>query len=251
MLNRFRLLISAMIASFFLLSEARAEKSLRLVTEDFAPFGYLEDNRLIGIGPEIVSAMKDVIKRNDLQIEVLPWKRAYTLAKDQPNIGIFSLARNDHREPLFKWVGPLYTMRDYLFARQDFDGDINTLEDTEKYGRILLQSSGPQELEFKDKGFTNYLGIFNVEKMLPLLLSQRGEFLILPDVAFIHQLNTLGLSPESFKPVKNLGQIDFYLGFSAETSDEVVSEWAGALDKIKADGTWQSIIDRFMLLPSQ
>ena len=78
---------------------------LKVVTEIIAPFQLQNDNgELTGFSVEIIQALFDEI---DLQpnIIVMPWARAYDVAKNEPNVLIFSIARTPHREPMFHWIG--------------------------------------------------------------------------------------------------------------------------------------------------
>ena len=96
-----------MMITLLLVSPVRAENSVRIFTEDFAPFGYIEHGHLTGVGPDIVTAMSKALTDNGAQIEVLPWKRAYANVLNEKNTALFSMTRIQEREDLFRWVGPL------------------------------------------------------------------------------------------------------------------------------------------------
>eukprot|EP00828_Plagiopyla_frontata_P029713 TRINITY_DN38511_c0_g1_i1.p4 TRINITY_DN38511_c0_g1~~TRINITY_DN38511_c0_g1_i1.p4 ORF type:complete len:132 (-),score=43.09 TRINITY_DN38511_c0_g1_i1:62-457(-) len=76
---------------------------LRVVTEDWPPYNYSEHGKVTGVVTEVVLAALD---RSDLDytVEVLPWARAYKLARTEPNVMIYSILKLDSRAPLFKWL---------------------------------------------------------------------------------------------------------------------------------------------------
>ena len=66
------------------------------------------------IGTEVV---KKILKRAklDYKLGIYPWARAYQMALDAPNVLIYSIARNDKRETLFKWVCVIAPCHGYLY----------------------------------------------------------------------------------------------------------------------------------------
>jgi hypothetical protein len=44
---------------------------------------------------------------HDVEMEALPWARAYRVAKEQGNTIIFNIARTANREKQFKWIGKI------------------------------------------------------------------------------------------------------------------------------------------------
>ena len=79
---------------------------LRLLTEQAPPTSFLRDGQPEGYAVEVV---RELIRRTGSQarIELLPWTRAYFLAKSEADTGLFSVVRTAEREALFQWVGPI------------------------------------------------------------------------------------------------------------------------------------------------
>ncbi len=91
---------------------------LRLLTEDLPPYQIVEHNEVVaGLAFLQVEA---ILKAAGLpcQTEVLPWARAFDIARSQPNTLIYSLARLPAREGLFVWLMPLINA-DYRYYSAD------------------------------------------------------------------------------------------------------------------------------------
>ena len=235
-----------MMITLLLVSPVRAENSARIFTEDFAPFGYIENGHLTGIGPDIVTAMSKALTARGAQIEVLPWKRAYITVLNEKNTALFSMSRIKEREDLFKWVGPLYSMQSYLFGYKDYSLKLNSLNDARKVESLLVQDGGATETQLLALGFNNLVAMNNIDKQVAMLTAKRVELIEATDVAVAYQLQKLGLPLSEVKPVLKLNRADFYLAFSRNTDDEVIEKWRNALKLIHENGTWRQITAKYL-----
>ena len=85
-----------------------------VVTEILPPYQFYQvNNELSGFSVEV---MEEIFKitGDDIDLQVLPWARAYQTALTQPNTLIFSLSRSLAREKLFIWGGKL--MKEDIYA---------------------------------------------------------------------------------------------------------------------------------------
>src|SRR6218665_907043 len=98
---------SILTAALFclLLGTARAE-SYQLVTEEWAPYNYVQNGQLTGMATEIVRAIM-ALTGDTFEVAVLPSMRAGMKLQQRPRTIMFSMFRTPEREPLYKWVGPL------------------------------------------------------------------------------------------------------------------------------------------------
>ena len=106
--NRFYLTL--WFCFFVILPVAGAQEPLRVVTEHLPPYQIVRDDRLVAGSSYLL--MKEVLKRAgySVQIEVLPWARAYQTALSVKNVVIFSMTRSRERERLFHWIGKLRSL---------------------------------------------------------------------------------------------------------------------------------------------
>lgn len=110
-------LLSAALFLTFISTNSTSVFSLEisLVTEEYPPYYYLENNKVIGISAEITGAVSKEA-RIPYTITLYPWARAYAMALHNRNVLIFSLARSPDREDLFKWVGVIASGQFCLFS---------------------------------------------------------------------------------------------------------------------------------------
>lgn len=91
---------------------------LRIVTEDLPPYQVVKADKVVG-GIAYLQ-VQAILRQAGLQCrtEVQPWARAFEMAREQPNVLIYSLARLPPREAHFIWLAPLMRA-DYRFYSAD------------------------------------------------------------------------------------------------------------------------------------
>ena len=106
--------IKCLLLIVFLMLNASSSIAKQLVvTEVLPPYQlYNENNVLSGFSVEVLEALFKITK-DDIDLKVLPWARAYRTALNKPNTLIFSLSRSPSRENLFFWGGKLTTEEVY------------------------------------------------------------------------------------------------------------------------------------------
>src|SRR5215470_11626060 len=100
---------------------APAAHALTLVTEENPPFNYTEQGKVAGLSTEIVAELG---KRSGipLQIQSMPWEKAYIAAQRDKETCIYSTARLENRERIFFWIGPIATNQWVLIGKSNFAG---------------------------------------------------------------------------------------------------------------------------------
>ncbi|UFH48216.1 substrate-binding periplasmic protein [Pseudomonas sp. KNUC1026] len=229
-----------------------AAPPLRVVTEELPPYNMSRDGRVTGLSTEIVQAVMREAGAS-AQIEVLPWARAYDVALNVPNVLIYSIARTPEREPLFQWVGPIAPTRWYLYSLADRPLALKSLADAhghqiatvhEDVGEQYLISKGFKpgtELQATSKYEYNYrkLKVEHVELWISnelnavYLVRQNGDD---PDKVLVKSLALPELSRDE----------GLSLAFSRGTSAETVERFRAALGRLRADGTVQAILDKWL-----
>lgn len=90
-----------------LLPAALQACGLRVVTEDLPPYQVVHEDKVVAGSAYL--QVQAILQAAGLpcRTEVLPWARAFDLARTQPNTLVYSLARLPARENLFIWLAPL------------------------------------------------------------------------------------------------------------------------------------------------
>ncbi|MGM0553665.1 MAG: substrate-binding periplasmic protein [Pseudomonadota bacterium] len=108
-------------------------ETLTLTTENYPPFNFETDSGEIdGIS---VRVMRTLLEEAGIEAEMrlLPWSRAYALARSRAGTCVFSTTRTPEREALFEWVGPLVDNQWHAFALDDSEVEAERLEDLRPY----------------------------------------------------------------------------------------------------------------------
>jgi polar amino acid transport system substrate-binding protein len=147
---------------------ALAATPLTVVTEEFAPYSYVERGEVSGYSTEVVRA---ALGRAgiDYQIQIYPWARALQMATARPNVLIYSIVRTPQRETQFNWIATIAPRNVYLYklaARQDIQ--LHALADLKPY-RIAANRGDVVEEQLHQLGLTADLSakdVFSLQKLL-------------------------------------------------------------------------------------
>jgi polar amino acid transport system substrate-binding protein len=134
------------------LANAAPEASrLRLLTEASPAMSMMEGNKVIGSATEKV---REIMDRTGTAytIELLPWRRAFALSLQGPDVCLFSTTRTPDRENLFKWVGPTDEAEWVLLGRAGRHYQLHTLEDARTL-RIGTYNGDARDEYLRARGF--------------------------------------------------------------------------------------------------
>lgn len=115
-----------------MISDVYGNTEIRCVTEEFPPFNYTNEKKLIGISVDISHELFKVVEF-EYKIEILPWARAYDIALNEGYVMIFTIGRNANRENLFHWIGKVATVNSVLFSSAEKNIEIHSIEDLQQY----------------------------------------------------------------------------------------------------------------------
>ncbi|KKJ78453.1 hypothetical protein WH95_04020 [Kiloniella litopenaei] len=227
------------VVVFLLLSMfSGAVHSQNIYTENFPPYNYQVDGKLVGLSSKIIQKMADEIGAEP-SISLLPWSRAYKFAKERKNSGIFSIVRVPPREADFQWVGPIETVNMGIYTSElnaiEYSGGNETrLEQARQAASIGVQRGGAAEKILMSMGFKNLYHSATTRKAILRLIDHRYELLALDEnyVEYILKAENIPLS--RIRRVADIGEFNLYLAFSNSTPIDVVEKWQQALDTIKS-----------------
>jgi polar amino acid transport system substrate-binding protein len=224
--------ISFLLTALLLVSQSAAAASLLITTEDAPPASMLEGEQVIGRETEKV---RELMARThtDYRIDLLPWKRAFTMAQTRPNTCVYSTAHTDERDKLFKWVGPTDEADWELWGLADHKFTLNTLEDARKL-RIGTYNGDARDEFLRSRGFS-------VEPVTNDLLNPQKLLLKRIDLwAVGHRTATpmpqYGWS-DKIVPLLVFNRLKIYLACSLATPDDLIARLNAALDEMRRDGT--------------
>lgn len=223
---------------------APAVSALTLYTENNAPFNFVDktSGKVVGMSVDIVR--KAAARANvPVSIDLVPWARALEMARQpsESDICVFSVTRTPEREPSYQWIGPLAYASWALFARGDFNGRLDNLDDAKKYviGGYLYDSR------------TNYvkslggfkLDIVGNDMLNPKKLALGRIDLWLSDLHGGRKM-AHGAGVDGIKPVLVFREVGNYLACAPKVPAATVSALRQALEQMRQDGTVARITAR-------
>lgn len=224
-------------------------QTINVVTECFLPFQWEKNGKITGPSTEVIQA---VIKGVgvDSSIKIYPWARAYTMALKDKNVLIYSLVRIKERENKFKWIGSVMSRNSYLWklkSRKDIQ--IETLEDAKNYKTAGVNMDGRAEYLFS-KGFIKNKDVYmvsNNEAEIKLLFAQRVDLIVDNDDGLQEKVEKYGYDFKQLEKILALKELsgEIYAAFSLLTDDEIVNKFRNELKRLKQNGDFSKIINRY------
>lgn len=210
---------------------------LRLLTESSPPTSMRQGNQVIGSGTEKI---REIMARTGTgyTLELLPWRRAYTLAQQHPDVCLFSTTRTPEREDLFKWVGPTDEAEWVMLGRADRNYRLDTLEDARKL-RIGTYNGDARDEYLRARGFRVDAAPNDLINPRKLLLGRIDLW-----AASLRRGTTLLTRngwEDKIVPVLTFNRVGVYLACNPGVSTELVARMNAALEAMGRDGTMKRI----------
>lgn len=219
----------------------------KIVTEEWAPYNYTENGKIVGITTEIVQAIMN--QTNDsFPIEVLPSARSTMALSQQPKIIMYSLFRTKDRENKFKWVGPILEEGIFPYKLNEYSPSIETIADLKNVSRIICRQAGVVPNQLLSMGFKNLdMSATKSIQLYNMLLHQRAPVIIGDtDIGVKYYIKLLNSEYSVLKKIPiEIFRSKLYIAFSLDSDDSIVSAWNIALKKIRDSGELQKIISKY------
>jgi polar amino acid transport system substrate-binding protein len=201
---------------------------------------YNEEGNLTGSTVEIV---KEIQRRigDDTEIEAVPWARGLNSVQNEDNVILFSVALNDEREPLMKWVGPLTTKVMAFYVKKDSGITITSLNEAKKLGSIGTYRDDAREQLLKSNGFTNLDSSSSYVTNVKKLNVGRLDAVIDTPETFISACDESGIPTDTFEEAYRIATIGLYIAFSKNFPEETFNKWKDTLKNMYEDGTFETI----------
>lgn len=246
--------ILSICCSALWLQSAGAESlnDLVLMTENYPPFNFSQNDKLQGISVDLIEAMLKNAgsdkSRKDIQL--LPWARGYHYLQNEKNACLFATTKTEEREKLFKWAGPISDTTIVLTSRKDRKVSIKTPDDLKKYrvgavikdiGEQLLLEAGLTPKAIDSTGGTNAI-LKSIKKMN----IGRMDAFAYEESVLKWELKQQGFDVMQYETVYVLKTGELYYAFNSETSDQIIHKLQESLDELKRTGEYQKIRDKYL-----
>ncbi|MDB1123895.1 substrate-binding periplasmic protein [Vibrio algarum] len=226
-------------------------ESLRIFTENYPPYNYVENRELKGVSADIVREALDRA-HIDYTIETTPWARAIEFVNNTPNAFIFSIQRVPRRENQFVWVAPLVSSSLSAFIKSNqTEIIIRNIKDFENYIVGTTLSSAVEELYIENgvslKNMARIGGEEAYIRNFKKLKFDRIDIWPTDDNVAYYTANKFGSDNKENELVKvfsfNEGRrIPYYLATNSLTNSGTVNKVAAAIKSFKETDEYRLLL---------
>ncbi|WP_373889324.1 substrate-binding periplasmic protein [Massilia sp. TS11] len=237
------ILATGLLAAILAAGPAAADPRLRITTEHSPPAAMMANGQLVGFATDKV---REILRRTGTAYEIvlLPWKRAYLMAQNEPNTCVYSTTRTPEREALFKWVGPTHDNDWTLFALSERHYKFKTLADVGQL-RIGTYNGDVRGDALQAQGF-NVDAVQSQSSNPRKLLLGRID-LWATSLRVGNATVVLNGWQSKIEPVLTWRHTQMYLACHRSVPDSLVARMNSALEAMKQDGTAHAIDKKYEL----
>nr|MBP8219398.1 transporter substrate-binding domain-containing protein [Aeromonas sp.] len=168
-------------------------------------------------------------------VRIYPLKRALALARVEPGYGLFVVQRLPERESHFKWVGPLFINRVFIYQVPGSRHPLTSLAQLRDLPRVGVVLGNADDVRLTHEGYTNLVRYQTVTEAIDRLMLGKIDALPMAELVMDATLDKMGLSRRSVASSGVLlHQAGLYIVFSKGTDDAEITRWQHALDAVRA-----------------
>lgn len=150
------------------------------------------------------------------------------------------------REAMFQWVGPISSNRTYFYTLKSSGITVATIAEAKTLASVATPKNWYTHDFLIKENFNNIVATaITSEEAFNQLINNEVEALLLTDVDVQWLANENNININNL--TKNIEALDYkgYIAFSLNTPKSLVREWQAKLDKMKSDGTFETIWNKW------
>ncbi len=224
---------------------------IKMMTENYPPYNMEVDGELQGLSIDILDAMLKQMKskNNKFDIELLSWSKAYTSALEIKNNMVFSTTRTKSREDKFKWVGPIIRTTIGITALKSRNIVIKNISDLKNYKIGAIKKDIGETLLLENKVSKSSIdsidGINSLATSFYKLEREKIDMFAYETKVAKYSADLNGYDVDDYEIIYTLENNHLYFAFNKQTSDNIINKWQKALDIIKSNGIYDTIIKKY------
>lgn len=216
------------------------------LTEQYYPFNYCEGGIVTGLSAELLRMVWKELDINPVLIQSMPWARAYERIQHTPGTVLFSMARTENREHLFKWAGPITVARFVLIGKKSRGFSLQSLD------QLTGQSIGTLRDDIADTLLRPYNDKARVQPLADMALNvaklrdDRLDLIAYDEISWHMLAKRMQLDLSDFETVFVLQETAVNYAFNPAISDTDLRLFQQALDKVKATPAYEQIVRKYL-----
>jgi len=178
-------------------------------------------------------------------IEVIPFNRGLLLLESGPGYALFNVNRTEEREERMKWVGPLQHSTARFYENRNAPTGIGSFDDARNVASICVLRDNVHHRLLEREGFANISPANSYASCVRMLALERVSLTPLSNLSSV-ELGTSSAETSNLQAtLVMLTESEGYLAFSKETPADVTGRWQTALDRLKASGRYETLLDLY------
>ncbi|MCL1114413.1 transporter substrate-binding domain-containing protein [Shewanella basaltis] len=239
-------LVIIIFASVLFSQMACAKDKVIFYTEPYPPFQSAnQQGQLVGFSIDILQAAQAYLDF-DIDIQIMPWSRAYHNAQHQPNTFIFSIANTDKRLAYFKWIGNFYTVQDMIYKKTNRpDIVLDNIDDINRYTLALSRSHAALDRLKLDNKHPNVYLVRSQTAALKMLNFDRVDLIYNNEVGFNEDVKKMGYNIGDFTAALPVVNMPIGIATHKDTDEALAKKMRHALVTLKQNGELAAITARW------
>ncbi|WP_043759630.1 substrate-binding periplasmic protein [Aeromonas taiwanensis] len=224
---------------------------LHYLTEEYKPYNFTgEDGAPSGLAVELLHQVWQRTGTPPQPVSVLPWARGYYLLTQKPNVVLFSTARTEARDPLFKWACPIGYAEIVLMGLANRPLTLTRMEDAQQHTIAAVRADVGEQL-LLNNGFDEQkiMTANRLPQALKMLTSGRVELIASNKSTLMDLIKAQQLDPARFEVRWVLSSEQFCFAFSHAVDDALVREFQHGLTQVLASSEFQQIQHKYFPAP--
>ena len=218
-------------------STARADLGkLEYLTEEYPPYNFSdEQGQPTGLAVELLQMVWKNSGVAPPPIRILPWARGYYLLPQKPNVVLFSTARTQAREDLFKCGCPIGYSEYILLGRKAQNITLTAFEQMSQYKISAVRSDAAEQLLLNNgMDDNNIIPANRLNQAVKMLASGRADLLATSKLAGYDALREMKLNSDDFNVAMVLSAEQLCYAFSRQVDDKEIKLFQSGLTRALA-----------------
>jgi len=227
------------------INKSKNEMPIKVMGIDFVPNVYIENDEIVGIDTEIATnAMKNAGVKFEVSL-IDSFTQGYDEVIAGSNYALLTTGYSAERKDLFKWAGPTSKGMYGIFGKGVSSPDYPlSIEDSMKLSPIAVVKGWLETTTLEDLGFKNLIYFDTYDEALSDFMNNKIEY-IASDFFHLTKMLPDGYYMQNVYVVTRYRTVFYYIAFSNNVSDKIVSSVQKEIDKMIENKTAEAIVQRY------